>query len=336
MIVTFKAFLNERRQKTDGTFPLVLRITANRDKKELPLNIFLQAKEWDKNNNKIKPNHPNARLINQKISQTLNEIQEVVLKLEASRPVFTVLDVVNTFIKKNDGATTFFPYADQQISIMLQTGRVGNSIAYKNAISKLRKFTQNPTLRFEEVNYKLLNSFANSMLTGGIGVNTVALYMREIRAIYNRAIKEGVVEQKYYPFNNYKIKIAKTISRTLSIEDMRKIVGLELQPNTPIWHARNYFLLSFCLIGINFMDMFLLTHGSIQSNRVQYSRSKTKKLYTIYMHGTTIGLLKPYLNQYTNSHYLLPVLTKGDSPVKAKKDIYKASKTTNKYLRRIA
>jgi len=75
MVVTFKALLNERRQKADGTYPLVIRIAADRKLREIPLSIYLRPKDWDKRNSRVKPNHPNASLITQKIIQPLEPYQ---------------------------------------------------------------------------------------------------------------------------------------------------------------------------------------------------------------------------------------------------------------------
>jgi hypothetical protein len=161
MVTTFKAFLNERRQKSDGTYPLIIRITADRKQKEMPLNIFLYEGDWDKKYNRVKPTHPNARLIATKINQTLNDLQELVLKYENSATVYTAEDLCNNLRRKHD-VTTFFSYADEQIAIMVQTGRIGNSIAYKNAVSKLRCFIKNPTLRFESIDYIILFDTINN------------------------------------------------------------------------------------------------------------------------------------------------------------------------------
>jgi len=309
MIVTFRAFLDMRWQKNDSTYPLKIRITRNRKHKEIPLNIYLKKDEWDKRNNRVILTHLNSKLITLKINQTLNDLQEAVLKFETSNTPIT-LDIIAQAVTQKQTAisTTFFSYADQQVKTMMQSGRVGNAITYKNATSKLLKFTKNKELRFEDINFKLLENFTATMLSQGTKVNTIALYMRELRAIYNRAIKEDIVEEKYYPFKKYKIKTAKTISRALTVDEMRKTVQLHLEPNTPAWHSRNYFLLSFCLIGINFTDMFKLTPNSIQNNRIIFSRSKTKKIYSIYLHPMAKEILSHYLKPENNPDYLLQIL----------------------------
>ena len=308
MIVTFKAFLDERHQKADTTYPLKIRITGNRKQKEIPLSVYLKENEWDKGNNRVTLSHPNFKLITLKINQTLSDLQEALLKFETSNTSFTLDDITTAVTQKNTAInTTFFSYADQQVKIMIQSGRIGNAIAYKNATAKLLDYTKKKELRFESIDYKLLENFTSIMLSKGTKVNTVAMYMREIRAIYNRAIKEGIIDYKHYPFNKYKIKNAKTISRTLTIEEMKKIIECKIEPNTPAWHSRNYFLLSFCLIGINFTDLFKLTPNSLQNGRIIFSRSKTKKIYSIYVQPMAQEILSHYFKPENNPDFLLTV-----------------------------
>lgn len=92
--------------------------------------------------------------------------------------------------------------------------------------------------------------------TKGVKVNSIAAYLRSIRAIYNKAIKSELANMADYPFNKLKLETEDTPSRSLSIEEMKRFVSEPLPENTPIWHHRNYFVLSFCLVGINYADSY--------------------------------------------------------------------------------
>lgn len=169
MIVTFKAFLDERHQKADSTYSLKIRITGNRKQKEIPLNIFLKKDEWDKRNNRVILTHPNSQLITQKINQNLNDLQEAVLKFETANIMFTLDDITQAIAKKQTTiTTTFFSYANQQVKTMIQSGRIGNAIAYKNAIAKLLDYTKKKDLRFESIDWSkfpLPKTTPNSYIT---------------------------------------------------------------------------------------------------------------------------------------------------------------------------
>lgn len=334
MAITYKLFLDERSPKGNKKFALKLRVTYNRKHKILPLNVELSKEDWNNDTQKVKASHPNAKLITVKINQTLNEIQQKALKFENAEKLYEVDDLAGK--EKIHTSFTFLEFAEREIANLKIAGRVGNAKAYQDATNRLIKFAGKKSLRFENIDYRLLEAFTVELLSDEVSVNAIAVYMREIRALYNKAIKTDVVEQKYYPFTKYKIKTTKTISRALSVEEMRKIVRLEIEPNTTMWHSRNYFLLSFYLIGTNFADIFKLTPINLQNDRIVFSRSKTKKIYSIKLHQKALEVLKYYYKPEKKTDFLLPILSKGDSPTIIKKKTLQAIKTTNKYLVDIA
>jgi integrase/recombinase XerD len=334
MAITYKLFLDERTPKGNNRYALKLRITLNRKHKFVPLNVELTKDEWNPVTQKVKASHPNAKLITVKINKTLNELQEKALKYENTEKVYNVDDLICG--GKNMPNCTFLEFADREIENLKKVGRVGNAKAYQDATNRLIKFAGKKSLRFENIDFRFLEAFNNTLLADEVKVNAIAVYMREIRALFNKAIKMDVVEQKYYPFSKYKIITVKTISRALTLAEMKKIAKLKLKPYSQMWHSRNYFLLSFCLIGTNFTDLFKLTPDSIQNDRVIFCRSKTKKIYSIYIHPKAMEILNHYYKPENNPDYLLPVLSKTDSPTDVKRKALQAIKTTNKYLLDIA
>ncbi len=63
-MLTTKVQLNKVRQKNDGTYPLVIRITYNRKTAYLPLGFNLPEKEFDAKNRRIRPSSKIASNIN--------------------------------------------------------------------------------------------------------------------------------------------------------------------------------------------------------------------------------------------------------------------------------
>ena len=172
----------------------------------------------------------------------------------------------------------------------------------------------------------------------GLKVNAIAAYMRSIRAIYNKAIKAEVVDAKYYPFNKFTIETEDTISRALTLQEMRQIVRLYVKPETAMWHNRNYFLLSFCLIGINFADLFTLEPNDLLDNRIAYRRSKTGRIYNIGMQPMAQELLKycQSVSSRNANKYILPALSYTTDSLQERKNIKQLCKTCNEYMKTIA
>jgi hypothetical protein len=77
--------------------------------------------------------------------------------------------------------------------------RFGNAKAYKSAIGTLKKFNKKKNLRFEEISYAYLKRFETSHFKKGNSINGLSMYMKTIRAIYNKAIHQGIISADYYP-----------------------------------------------------------------------------------------------------------------------------------------
>jgi len=96
-------------------------------------------------------------------------------------------------------------------------------------------------------------------------------------AIYNKAIKSGFVEKEQYPFENYKIKSVPTEKRALEWDFIKKIIELDLPFADKCFNARNYFLASYMMYGMNFTDMAYLQKKDIVNGRIVYRRRKTSR-----------------------------------------------------------
>ncbi len=78
----------------------------------------------------------------------------------------------------------------------------------------------------------------------GMKPNFISAHLRCLRHIINRAIQDpkDVMNREYYPFAGYKLPANKTIKRAIDKEAVTKIRNVELQPNSQLWHHRNYWL----------------------------------------------------------------------------------------------
>ena len=337
MGITYKFLLNTRRNNNNATYPIVLRVYSNRTYKEYALKVFVASEYWDAHTQNVKPGYEGYEEHNLRITTLRNKIKKLILLAELNDTTLTATDVLENIMpklsKKTNKQSSLLKYAYDIISKMIADGKVGNALVYTTAINKFKTFVKKDSFTFEDLNYKKLLDYHSFLVQDGVAVNTISVYMRSLRAIYNRAIKEGIASANNYPFRGFKIKQEKTISRSLTIKEIQSIVNLDLQTGSSIWHWRNYFLLSFCLIGINFADLLKLERQNVIDGRIVFRRSKTGKIYSIAINSRASEIISYYSGK---SNYLLPVLQKVGSPVKSKNDTKQAVKTCNQYLKKIA
>ncbi|MBL7718320.1 MAG: site-specific integrase [Flavipsychrobacter sp.] len=342
MSITFKFLLNKRREAQEGNYPIILRVYEGANYKELSLKIKIHEQDWCERQQLVLPTNESFEIHNAKILGYKSKVQKLILLAELGEQKINPAEVINILVPKAAKAeartvkASIIKYGEEQVKALTESGKVGNAFAYSCAINKLKAFVKNRDLSFEDLTFKMLNDFNNAMLVEGIKVNSISVYMRTIRAIYNRAINEGIVPSTLYPFAAFKIKNERTVSRTLTTAEFKAIVNLELPVNTPIWHWRNYFMLSFCFRGINFADLLTLRESNIIDGRVIFRRKKTGKIYSIKIDSIAESILQGYRRHTNPDGLILPVLKQTKDLVKLKKDIWQAIKTCNEYLQRIA
>ena len=339
-MVYFKLLLNDKRPKSDNIYPIVVRVTYDRNNTTFTTGIRVNGDLWDTNSYKVKHNHPNAQALNKSIADFYSKVQGIALKLidEQNFSFDELKDRLseNYQAPNNIGKQDFNQYASQLIAEMFSINKAGNAIIYQTATNRVMSYSGKQILKFKEINYSFLDGFRQQLIKDGVKQNTISNYFRTLRAIYNKAIKAKVIDRAQYPFLDIPIKTERTAKRALRLEDLVKLYGMIYKPNTPKWHARNYFLLSFCLRGASFTDLAYLTGKNINKGRLVYKRRKTGSELNIKI----LQLLESILEFYygCNEKYLIPVLPKGiiENSLDAKKLIFQWIKTTNKWLNRIA
>lgn len=334
-MANMKTLLDTRRQKSDGSFNIIFRVTHERKVYTLTSGISTTELYWNKHRNEIDKTHPNSKLLNIKLSNQFFKIQQVILELDTD---FTISELKNRVEGKPESSkeVTFKFFSDNLILQMLEINKTGNALVYQTALNRFVAFYGKDDFVFKDINYSVLEEFERHLLLTGLKLNSISNYIRTIRAIYNKAIKLKVVDRSFYPFYDISIKSEKTAKRAIFKDDIYKLKQIHLEKHSTAWRSFNYFLLSFYLRGISFTDLAYLTTNNIIDGRIEYKRRKTHKNYSIKLLPEAEILFQQF--EVLGSKYLLPILSNDaiEDGLKTKKVIRQCIKTTNKYLKRLA
>ena len=141
---------------------------------------------------------------------------------------------------------------------------------YVCMLHKLQEFLKRDTLDFSEITYTLLKDFENYLSDF---TRAKSMYLGEIRHLYREAMLEYNTDEetviKNDPFLRYKTpkQVLKLGVRSLKLEDILKIYHYDAAPGSRVQMARDCFILSFCLMGMNSVDMYLATKLNNNINR---------------------------------------------------------------------
>ncbi len=339
MNTSVKLTLDTRRKKKDQSYPIILRLTHLRKTTSIALGHSILEKFWDYSNQKVRTSFKGVSSVNKfnnsldkekiKVSDKINELYDKgVLNFLSIKQVKEKVVVQNSY-------DSFFNYGYSLVDEMNNSLRFGSANSYYYVLGLLKKYCDDKDLKFNELNYDFLKKFESHHLAKGNTINSLAVYMKTIRAIYNKGIKEGLIEMDAYPFKNYKIRTKPTKKRAIDITYIRKILDLKIENDNIIYNYRNYFIASYMLYGISFMDLAFLKIHNIEDGRIKFQRKKTSKLYDIKI----TDQLKEIFNFYTKckekDEFIFPII-KRSSPDLQYKDVIWARNRYNKGLKDIA
>jgi len=211
---------------------------------------------------------------------------------------------------------------DDRIENYRKLGNVNYMDSFRLTKSILEKFTGSSLLPLESIDYNFLTRLENKLKYRSVKPNSIGHIMRNIRTIYNQAITMGLVELSLYPFRKYRIPRETTRHRTLTATELATIAKKKIKEPLMVW-ARDMFMLSFCLIGINMKDLMYVE--KIEDGRINYKRSKGKRDYSVKVRPQALHIIK----RYPGKKYLLNTL---DNYA----DYRSATKRINKKLKDIA
>ena len=123
-------------------------------------------------------------------------------------------------------------------------GQYRTSETYLSTLNSIRRFRCNKDIELADIDEEFIMSYENYLKSIGVQHNTISFYMHRLRAVYNKAVDQELIEQRH-PFKHIKIGIEKTNKRAIPIDFIRKIKSLKLKALSSKDFARDMFLFSF-------------------------------------------------------------------------------------------
>lgn len=315
-MTTIKARLNCSRLGSDGMYPLVIRIIHERVKREVCTPYRLRPEEFEvcsemavtKSRGKERASY--IRKVNECINYIKEELESIRDSLE-SRGEYTTSELVQAYKNRND-MSCFFTYAGYRINELTASGRDGTAANYRSAVNAFEHYLGSRDLSVDDLTQKTVEAFIDSQTRQGNSPNTAAFYVKQLRAIYNKAYDEGYVCSTHNPFHRIKLKGCKTPKRAIAKKEINRICGADLKGrHRHLELSRDLFMFSLYTRGMAFVDMCYLKKENIHGNMLVYRRRKTGQWLQIRIEAPLKELLRKYYD--ANSPYLLPMLRDDDS-----------------------
>lgn len=285
-MATFKAEVYSHHKKQDGTYNVKIRVIHKQKKRYISTSIFVDKDDLTRT----------LKIKNQLVvDQTDDIIKDYRSICNKNSQLIECMDVdqVVEFVKKGNSEDRFdLDFIDYCKKYIEKIENSGNAYNFTVALNNLIKFIGRETLSIHEINTKFVNDWIDWIKKEPPpkgkkkGTRASSLYPQTIRAIHMAAKKvyndegAGIIKIPYSPFKYAEIpKYKRSRHRLVTEDDIKAIANLKYkkitQPGTNRYNfSRDIFLISFCLLGINNVDMYNLT--DYRNGRISYNRQKTK------------------------------------------------------------
>ena len=150
---------------------------------------------------------------------------------------------------KNYDETKVVPFINGIIEKLSSEKKHGTADVYRDTRNRIIEFK--PKVSFQDIDYRLLDEFEKHLILKGNSASTISIYLRTLRAAYNKAIIADVVKNDLYPFKNFKIKPGNATKEALTKKDMKLPMNYEAKKNSRKWHSLNYFVFNYLTRGMN-------------------------------------------------------------------------------------
>ncbi|MDO4511767.1 MAG: site-specific integrase, partial [Bacteroidales bacterium] len=301
-------YLDTRRAKKGE--PCILKISINHLRKSafISTGCKITEEQWDIKSNTV-INHPNKDVMNMSILGLKSQIDGYLLRLSYEERVerLTASEIKQGFEglhdplkaekarSKNMFESRFLKFAESKSE--------GTKRLYMVTHRRMQAFSEQKnfklsSLAFEDVTKDWLSQFDQFLAQTAPSQNARNIHFRNIRAVFNEAIDDEITTA--YPFRKFKLKNIATRKRNLKVEDLRMLFNYPVER-----YAVGYldmFKLMFMLIGINTVDLANLKE--ITDGRINYSRAKTHRLYSIKVEPEALEIIE----RHRGENWLVDIL----------------------------
>ncbi len=258
------------KQRANGTNKIRIAVSHNSTTRYIPTRFSVDGERNLRNG--VVVNMPNASYINQQLRTELNKIYTIFDSLE-DRDAYTCSQLIKVIKHKMNKGTirTVEEINFEMLRIKEHSWSQGTIRLHRDGISRFIEYAGNNFI-LSMLDSAMLYGYKNHLKKLGMSETTIGIRMGVIRRLVYFATTHGYAKYDIPPFYDYKEKIPVARDLALTLDQLREVRDMEL---TGKWEqcARDIFMLSFYLCGMNLIDIL---EQDLSKPYVKFIRAKTR------------------------------------------------------------
>ena len=310
-------YLRRDRKKSDGTCPVMCRITIDGIDTRFNTKLHVQLSKWDVNANKVSGINPESRNLNARLDDIKASLHRIYHDLQRF-DIVTPEKIKGEFLGLDESGETILKLFDKHNEDVASMVGISKSAATLQKYNVTRKHVANfikkkyrvSDMAVKSINDMFLRDFEVYLLTQErVSHNTMAKFMQFFKRIIILARNNGLIVHD--PFANYKIQLKKVDRGYLTEQEMNKIIQKKF-PTKRLEQVRDIFIFS-CFTGLAYIDVKELTKNHIRisfdgNTWIMTKRHKTKVNVNVPLMDIPKKILQKYEGELPDDK-ILPVLS---------------------------
>jgi site-specific recombinase XerD len=337
---TANILLDTRRPLKSGKYPIKLTIYYLGQKVRYKLPIELSENEWEKINTSRLRDEALKEIKSKLDFYTGEKFEDCLKKIDDPFSFEKFEDIYfekYKLVNRNlDVYTAYQNYIDEQE----KSEKTSNASIYTTSKKSFQLFKSK--LAFDDITPEFLESYERHMLASGKSVAYIAINLRNLKTIYNKAINAGLVKQENYPFKAFRIKKGNNIKKALTIEQLKVLKNHNTKTDAQ-QKALDFWLLSFYCNGINMIDICRLQYKNIISDQIVFVRKKSENS-TVSSKTVRIAIIpeiRQIIDKYGNpnkepDNYIFNILPHGIDAKRERDIVQSFTRNINKHMKAVS
>lgn len=311
------------------TGTIYYQLTHRRKSQQITTNIHLLPEQWDGENNRVIRSAENAQWLQKRIDNDVRSLERIIGQLSRSNAAYTVHDIAQQY-----QGTFVLAFMQTRIDLLQRRKCLGTARNYRSTRNSFAQFLRGQDLPFAALTDELIEEYHTFLIERGVTRNSISFYMRTMRAVYNKAVRQRLVEQSY-PFQHVYTGIDRTRKRAIDETTLQRLLALDLQNSKPLETTRDLFMFSVYARGMAFVDLAYLRKADIRDSIIRYDRRKTGQPLSVFVEPCMQTIIDRYADRVRNTPYVFPIL-KTEEPEAAYRQYTVAINYHNRLLKKLS
>ena len=290
---------------------LCYQLCHRQENRQITTDMRIFPEWWNETKRELVAVPGNERVLTayrKRAEKEMRDIREIIRELDCSGETYTLSEILNRY-RSLPSESGFLYYMKKEMETLWENGQYGTSRNYRRALNSFSTFLDGNDIPFSSLDSALACRYEAWLWQQKVARNSSSFYMRILRAVYNKAVKQGIAVQTF-PFREVYTGVARTSKRAVDEETILKLQRIDLSDSPALALSRDMFVFSYCARGMAFVDMAYLKKKDLHNGILTYRRKKTGQQLSIKWEQCMQEIIEKYPPNPTE--YLLPIITSTD------------------------